>query len=380
MAGETVLIVEDRRENIVHLANNVLKPNGYQVITAMDGQRGLKRAMIDRPDLIIMDLNMPKMDGLEVLAALQERELDIPVILTTFYGSDQVAQQAMQLGAVAYVIKPFTINEMLSAVEKALADRTLPPLEAEPEIEPEPEEEPELEDEREPDDEPEEMIPLTRQMERWMRDMNILTRVGKALVAQMDDECVCTRAVEAAIYFSRADYGFLFLMEEDTAQLHLCAARGPRDREARLTDQLVDAGLPNQVARSGRTMLQTQIVGDPFLSEMVGYAAGPTIATPLRWQRQTLGVLVVIRDPNEPAFNEADVEWLSGLAEYTAIAMRNARAFQEQTQPKAIPDLDQSLVDAWQCELDQLVSDLERVTGTVERLAALLDELGEAST
>ena len=45
MAGETILIVEDRRENIVHLANNVLKPNGYQVITAMDGHRGLKRGL-----------------------------------------------------------------------------------------------------------------------------------------------------------------------------------------------------------------------------------------------------------------------------------------------------------------------------------------------
>jgi len=64
MAEEKVLIIEDRRENIVHLANNVLRPHGYEVITAMDGQRGLQRALADRPDLIIMDLNMPKMDGL----------------------------------------------------------------------------------------------------------------------------------------------------------------------------------------------------------------------------------------------------------------------------------------------------------------------------
>ena len=97
MAGETVLIIEDRRENIVHLANNVLKPNGYNVITAMDGQRGLNRILTDGPDLVILDLNMPKMDGLEVLAALKDRQVQIPVILTTFYGSEQVAQQVPQL-------------------------------------------------------------------------------------------------------------------------------------------------------------------------------------------------------------------------------------------------------------------------------------------
>ena len=194
MAGELVLIVEDRRENIVHLANNVLKPNGYQVITAMDGQRGLSRIQKDRPDLVIMDLNMPKMDGLEVLAALQEREIDIPVILTTFNGSEQVAQQAMSLGAVNYVVKPYEPGEMLAAVRQALTERVPappPPPPAKPEV----------------------MMPLTRQVERWMRDMNILNRVGKALVAQLDLESVAGRTIEASIYITRADHAFLILLE-----------------------------------------------------------------------------------------------------------------------------------------------------------------------
>jgi two-component system response regulator AtoC len=148
MAGETVLIVEDRRENIVHLANNVLKPSGYRVITAMDGQRGLRRILNDRPDLVIMDLKMPKMDGLEVLATLQERKVDTPVILTTFYGSEQVAEQALRLGAVDYIVKPYDVDDMLHAVQEALARRPAPSMDLE-----------------QPDrvDEP---MPLTRQVER----------------------------------------------------------------------------------------------------------------------------------------------------------------------------------------------------------------------
>jgi two-component system NtrC family sensor kinase len=309
MAGETVLIIEDRRENIVHLANNVLKPNGYQVITAMDGQRGLRRILNDRPDLVIMDLNMPKMDGLEVLAALQERQVDTPVILTTFYGSEQVAEQALHLGAVDYIVKPYDVDDMLQAIEEALARHTAPSLDA-----------------GEPD-RMDESMPLSRQVERWMRDMNILTRVGKALVAQLDGERVCTRAVEAAIYLSRADHAFLFLSgESGEATLHLCASRGPSDQQVQHPEGAVESSLATEVARSGKIVFEPRGSGDAALADLVGHPLASTIALPLRWQRRVMGVLVVAREPGEPAFGEADVEWLSGLAEYAAIAVRNARA------------------------------------------------------
>ena len=55
-----VLIIDDNRENIVFLANNILRPKGYEIITAMDGEKGLHRALEEKPDLIIMDLRMPR--------------------------------------------------------------------------------------------------------------------------------------------------------------------------------------------------------------------------------------------------------------------------------------------------------------------------------
>jgi two-component system NtrC family sensor kinase len=357
MAGETVLIVEDRRENIVHLANNVLKPNGYQVITAMDGQRGLQRAQADLPDLIIMDLNMPKMDGLEVLAALRERQVDIPVILTTFYGSEQVAQQAMRLGAVDYVVKPYEVREMLSAVQKALANRPTPS----------------------PVHEPEEAIPLTRQVERWMRDMNILTRVGKALVALLDLDRICTRAIEAAIYVTRADHAFLCLFEEgDEAALHLRATRGPMDRQVRLLDLPVESGLAMQVARSAQTLHRAGGQGDPFLADIAGSFLGSTIATPLRWQRKTFGVLLAARSPGEMAFSETDVEWLTGLADYVAIGVRNARTCQQRAEQTPAASIDPETIAALRLDLEQLNTELQTAIRTVEELSARLAENDKA--
>ncbi|MEW5956522.1 MAG: response regulator [Chloroflexota bacterium] len=115
-----VLIIEDRRENIVFIANNILKPMGYDVITAMDGQSGLAKAEEERPDLIITDLKLPRMSGLEVLAQLRKRDIYIPSIVMTFHGTEDTAMRALRLGARDYLIKPFTIEEMQAAIDRAL--------------------------------------------------------------------------------------------------------------------------------------------------------------------------------------------------------------------------------------------------------------------
>jgi len=114
-----VLIIEDRRENIVFIANNILKPEGYDVITARDGQMGLEKAQSENPDLIITDLKLPQLGGLEVLEKLLELDIHIPTIVMTFHGTEETAKQALRLGAKDYLIKPFTVNEMYEALERA---------------------------------------------------------------------------------------------------------------------------------------------------------------------------------------------------------------------------------------------------------------------
>ena len=124
-----ILIIEDRRENIVFIANNILKPLGYDVITAMDGQTGLIKAQEEAPDLIITDLKLPGLGGLEVLEQLRKKGLNIPTIVMTFHGTEETAVRALRLGARDYLIKPFTIEEMQAALERALKPASpAPPL------------------------------------------------------------------------------------------------------------------------------------------------------------------------------------------------------------------------------------------------------------
>jgi DNA-binding response OmpR family regulator len=119
-----VLIIEDRRENIVFIANNILKPYGYDVITAMDGQTGLIKAREERPDLIITDLKLPRMGGLEVLERLGNQGIHIPAIVMTFHGTEDTAVRALRLGARDYLIKPFTMEDMQAALNRALRPTT----------------------------------------------------------------------------------------------------------------------------------------------------------------------------------------------------------------------------------------------------------------
>lgn len=115
-----VLIIEDRRENIVFIANNILRPEGWDVITARDGKLGLQKAIEEQPNLIITDLKLPTMHGLDVLEELNKRGYRIPTIVMTFHGSEETAIRAFRLGAVDYLIKPFEIEDMMSAIDRAL--------------------------------------------------------------------------------------------------------------------------------------------------------------------------------------------------------------------------------------------------------------------
>lgn len=125
MAGEKILIIDDRLENIELLAEYILQPNGYTSLAATNGQEGLNVALREKPDLILLDLRMPGMSGLEVLEALKEKRCNIPAILITAYGSEDIIVRALRLGVRDYIARPFEVDEVLAAVDRALRESRL---------------------------------------------------------------------------------------------------------------------------------------------------------------------------------------------------------------------------------------------------------------
>ena len=118
MAMPKILIIDDE-PSIVSLVGAYLKPEGYEVLTANDGPSGLKAARAFKPDLIILDLMLPGMDGIELLSRLR-RESDVYVILLTAKTEETDKIVGLSVGADDYVTKPFSPRELTARVKAAL--------------------------------------------------------------------------------------------------------------------------------------------------------------------------------------------------------------------------------------------------------------------
>ena len=118
----SILIVEDNEDLAFGLRNN-LEIEGYSVKIAGDGVKGLARIRQSRPDLVILDLMLPNLDGVRVLRSLAENGPDVPVLVLTARGEETDKVRALRLGADDYVTKPFGLLELLARVE-ALLRRT----------------------------------------------------------------------------------------------------------------------------------------------------------------------------------------------------------------------------------------------------------------
>ena len=110
-----ILVVDDE-ERIVNFLSTKLKASGYDVLTAGDGVQGLEQAQAQEPDLIVLDLLMPRMDGLEMLKELRSFSA-VPVIILTAKGSDTDRIKGLQLGADDYLPKPFNPDELVARIE-----------------------------------------------------------------------------------------------------------------------------------------------------------------------------------------------------------------------------------------------------------------------
>ncbi|NQT06758.1 MAG: response regulator [Candidatus Omnitrophica bacterium] len=122
MDKKKILLVDDEKD-LVETLTYRLEANNYVVVPAYDGQEGLDKARKDNPDLIVLDLMLPKMDGYKVCALLKRdaRFGKIPIILFTARAQDSDKRMGEEAGADAYITKPFEPQVLLSKIEELLA-------------------------------------------------------------------------------------------------------------------------------------------------------------------------------------------------------------------------------------------------------------------
>jgi CheY-like chemotaxis protein len=115
------ILVADDDELILHALTVLMESNGHTIITASDGDKALELIRGSKPDLLISDLRMKPTNGIELLRDIRKEWPDLPVIMITAFASAETRDESSNLGAVAYLAKPFTNEEVMSAVVRALA-------------------------------------------------------------------------------------------------------------------------------------------------------------------------------------------------------------------------------------------------------------------
>ncbi len=122
MEKKKILIVDDE-EDILTFLELVLHERGYDVVTASGGHEALTRAQLDRPDLVLLDIMMPQMDGWEVLKLLRvdDDTAHIPVAMLSARTEARDRVQGLQEGAVDYICKPFSLQELLGKIDAIFA-------------------------------------------------------------------------------------------------------------------------------------------------------------------------------------------------------------------------------------------------------------------
>jgi signal transduction histidine kinase/DNA-binding response OmpR family regulator len=291
---EHILVVDDSEQVRAFLADMVLGPEGFTVEVARDGVEGLATAMLSPPDLIITDLAMPELDGLQLVEELRRNGHNFPIILMTAEGSEDIAVRALRAGVTDYFTKPFDGGEMLQAVRRVLRSaRTT-------------------------------LQGISPAEQRRIEALNTLIAIGKSVTALLDLEMVLGRVVEAAVYLTRAEEGTLMLIDPATDELYIRAAKNLDDHLARTLRLPVHDSLAGRVIQTGEPLV---IGGEGMQKIKTHYLVRSLLYVPLRVGDQIVGVLGVDNRITDKSVSRQDVGILSALADYAAIAIENARLF-----------------------------------------------------
>ena len=304
---ECVLVVDDASSIRDFITEYILAPRGFEILTATDGLEGLRLAFDKQPDLMIVDVQMPNMDGLEMLRRLQLRRITIPAILITAHSSEKVAIEALRMGVRDYVLKPFDVKEMDEAIDRALRESRL--MGAHGELR-------------------QQLEKQERYLRRLTQQVNALYSLSRMIATTTDFDALLQRLAEAAAFLSRADQSALFLLDESRGQLLMLAAHNAPLKQA---PGPLNASPAAHVLRT----LQTTVLDSNAARQLM--PEGPPLGTlayvPMVANTRRIGVLSVATYAQKQTFSQGDRRLLTILGGMAAQAILSRQLEGENRRP-----------------------------------------------
>ena len=288
MPKEKVLIVDDEVD-VLDLCKRILETQGYLVKSAHNGYEAIEVAKNERFDLLLTDIKMPGMDGLEIAQTLKQSDPDIICVTMTGFSTMDMAINAVKLGINEFILKPFTPSELSKAVAKALEKERL------------------------------------RKENFRLRSLIPLFELNRSLMGMVDIENLVNRLIEIALKETGASFAALYIIEEKETTVHFRCSDGaqPSAGQQEASQKLADLVLAND-QQLAFNLNQAEEDHQALLKQL---GVTSMIATPLKSQKADLGALILAH--KESYFTPGDGEFLSVLCGQASIALENARLFTE---------------------------------------------------
>ena len=332
MDEKRVLIIDD--EALIRRAlSDYLTESGYETMTAADGAKGLALAREHQFDVVLVDLRMPHIDGLQVIATLNAEQPALPIVVISGTGVLSDAIEAMRRGAYDYITKPFMdIDEITVVIERVLEKSRIV---------------------AERDQYQSELEQLNRDLEAevsrktqhvWVRnrELQALNRVSYAISDPLDMDTMLNRAIDAALAAIETDSGAVWLVNPATGQLVVAVARGLPESSLALAQASLGQGIVGQVAQSGHPRSGKDSADDPWLVSLnetaglrsflcvplragdeVALLTGSTSLTSVGKKHPIVGALLVaIRDDRE--FRPDEVELMANIGNQIGVGVARA--------------------------------------------------------
>lgn len=293
MPQERILVAEDEPD-VREMCLRILRRSGFEVVGARDGQEAVQYAQQSAFDLLLTDIKMPSMGGLDAYRAIRASNPQLAAVVMTGFGTMEMAIEALRLGFSEFVIKPFRPDELNEAIQRALAKQRL---------------------ERE---------------NMRLKALIPLFDLSHIFMNSVDLAAIPQHVVRIARQEMQADSASLMLLN-DREELTIHSAEGLPAEVVNGTYQKVGEGIAGYVAAHREPMiLQGDLHNDPRFKMTYGVdRVASAISLPIIHKEKVLGVLNVARSEVARPFTEGDLELLAVLASQAAIAIDNARLFHE---------------------------------------------------
>lgn len=290
MADERILIADDQAD-VLDTCTRALSKQGYQVTAVRSGFEAIEAAKKQEFDLLLTDIKMPGISGLDAFRAIKQYRPEIVGVAITGYGAVDTAIEALKLGLDDFILKPFSLEELRGAIAKALEKKR-----------------------------------LTKENAR-LKALIPLYELSRAFMTVTDLDELLQQVLQVAVQGTSANLSILMLKGEASGN-EVRAVVSDNGVESPCAEYRLSETIAKQAMQSAEAVVwQAESGLEPFLESPANTGITAAVAIPLVVKGETIGVLGLAKKRKGATFTPSDIELVSVLASHAAIAIQNARLF-----------------------------------------------------